>query len=62
MFLLDPDRFHKSLASFCPIAGIDIHVLAVQAFGAVVGVAGAGHFVPAMPANKIFFAFLEKSH
>lgn len=62
MFRLDPYRLHKPLANFSPVSGIDIYVLAVQAFRTVICISGAYDLIAAIAANKIFFSPLENFH
>jgi len=50
---LDPDGFHHAAAVGCAIPGIDIDMLAPEAFRAVVGVARPLHGMPAMLAGEV---------
>ncbi len=48
------DRLHQAAASGCPVAGVYIHMLAVQTVRTVVGVTIPLDFPAAVLANKIF--------
>jgi hypothetical protein len=48
---------HEPLAALGPVAGPDVHVLANEAAGTVIGVTSARHPFPAVFAGKIFFIF-----
>jgi hypothetical protein len=51
--------FHHSVALPQPVAGIDVHVLAVKAIGTMIGKAGAFGGFAAVLAGKIFNFALE---
>ena len=62
MFEFDFHGFHQALAGLHPVPGVYVHVLAIKALGAVVGVAGTDDPMPAIAANKIFNLSLEEFH
>lgn len=53
------DRLHEPLTGLSAVAGVDIHVFAVETLRTVVGVAIARDWGPAVAADKIFFFSLE---
>jgi hypothetical protein len=53
------DGFHHTAAGFCPVAGVDVHVPAPQAYRAVVGVPAAFNLMAAVAADKIFYPALK---
>lgn len=53
------NRFHQAAAACLTIAGVNINVLAVQAFRTMVRIAVARNFIAAVLADKIFNFALE---
>lgn len=60
-FIFNGHRLHHAAARLCPVTRIDVNMLAPQALRAMVGVAAARNFCPAMRTDKILPARLKFS-
>lgn len=60
-FYLNPDRAHRTFTLAGAVAGLDIHMFAPQAMGAMVGIAISLNGSTAVLANKILDCALKIS-